>query len=125
MSVHGKCYDVGMDSNELSSGRNEGVKTPRKKGTENIENRFYIVCAPTKRATEACGSRDNTEYFPSGEATTLNTSWMEQNHVMRSQLLKKWSCRRQHDISVRVLAGVDVTSHFKKNTCVVIQTLLC
>ena len=31
MSVHGKCYDVGRDSNELSSGRNDGVKTPRKK----------------------------------------------------------------------------------------------
>ena len=31
MSVHGRCHDVGMDSNELSSGRNEGVKTPRKK----------------------------------------------------------------------------------------------
>ena len=31
------------------------------------------------RATEACGSKDNTEYFLSGEATTLNTSWMEQN----------------------------------------------
>ena len=45
MSVHGKCYDVGRDSNELSSGTNEGVKTPRKKkGTENNENRFYIVC---------------------------------------------------------------------------------
>ena len=34
---------------------------------------------PTKRATEAFGSRDNTEYFLSGEATTLNTSWMEQS----------------------------------------------
>ena len=29
--VNGKCHDVGRDSNELSSGTNEGVKTPRKK----------------------------------------------------------------------------------------------
>ena len=31
------------------------------------------------RATEACGSRNDTEYFLYGEATTLNTSWMEQS----------------------------------------------
>ena len=60
-------------------GQERGGQDPSKKETENIENRFNIVCAPTMRATEACGSRDNTEYFLSGEATTLNTSWMEQS----------------------------------------------
>ena len=57
MSVHGKCHDVGMDSNELSSGRNEGVKTPRKKkGTENNENRFTSSvgqrCAQRRRVAQ-------------------------------------------------------------------------
>ena len=61
------------------------------------------------RATEACGSKDNTEYFLSGEATTLNTSWMEQNPRHALAALEKWSCRRQPDIGVRVLADVDVT----------------
>ena len=96
--------------NELSSGRNEGVKTPRKKkGTENNENRFYIVCAPTMRATEACGSKDNTENFLSLVSNHLEIHRGSKFHVMRSQRLKKWSCRRHHDIGVRVLADVDVT----------------
>ena len=66
--------------NELSSGRNEGVKTFRKKGTENNENRFTSsVRQRSAQRRRLAQDRDNTEYFLSGEATTLNTSWMEQN----------------------------------------------
>ena len=60
-------------------GQERGGQNTSKRGIENIERGFASFCAPTKRATEAFGSRDNTEYFLSGEATTLNTSWMEQN----------------------------------------------
>ena len=57
---------------QLSSGENEGFKTPRKKhkGTRNNENR-HTSCVRHEARTEAFGSRNNTEYFLSGEATTL------------------------------------------------------
>ena len=74
-----------------------GSRPLEKKGTENNENRFYIVCAPTMRATETCGSRDNTKYFLSGEATSLNTSWMEQNPRQAEYL-----CRDQHAVVLKL-----------------------
>ena len=49
MSVHGKCYDVGMDSNELSSGRNEGVKTPQKKEKKTTKIGLHRLCANEAR----------------------------------------------------------------------------
>ena len=62
-------------------GQERGCQDPsKKKGTENNENRFTSSvrqrCAQRRRLAH---ERDNIEYFLSGEATTLNTSWMEQN----------------------------------------------
>ena len=68
-----------LGSQRTVIGQERGGQNTSKRGIENIERGFASFCAPTKRATEAFGSRDNTEYFLSGEATTLNTSWMEQN----------------------------------------------
>ena len=80
MSVHGKCYDVGTDSTNCHRARTRGSRPLKKKGTENNENRFTSSvrqrCAQRRRLAQ---DRDNTEYILSGEATTLNTSWMEQN----------------------------------------------
>ena len=63
MSVHGKCHDVGRDSNELSSGSNEGVKTPRKKEQKTTKIGFTSSvrqrCAQRRRLAQ---DRDNTEY---------------------------------------------------------------
>ena len=80
---------------QLSSGENEEVKTPRKKQKKEQKIAKIVIqrLCVTMRATEAFGSRNNTEYFLSGEATTLNTSWMKQNLVMCSQIFEKNPCR--------------------------------
>ena len=80
MSVHG-------GSQTTVFGRERGGQDSSKKKTKKEQKIAKIVIhrlCVTKRATEAFGSRNNTEYFLSDEATTLNTSWMKQNLVICS-----------------------------------------
>ena len=80
MSVHGKCYDIGMDSTNCHRAGTRESRPLEKKEQKTTKIGFTSSvrqrCAQRRRVAP---ERDNTEYFLSGEATTLNTSWMEQN----------------------------------------------
>ena len=69
------------------------------------------------RATEACRSKDFTEYFLSGEATTLNTSWMEQRlrqeeYLCRDPNAVVLKLGRNNTLATKALAQTLIPSTF-------------
>ena len=117
MSVHGKCHDVGRDSNELSSGRNEGSRPlEKKKEQKTTKIGLHRLCANDAR-NGGVWLKDNTEYFLSGEATTLNTSWMEQSPRQEEYLCRDPNAvvlklGRNNTLATKALAQTLIPSTF-------------